>query len=526
MSIGPGGFQFEVMPWEALPGHRCICQVVVYSLSPELPPRRHTLLNLVSFGLDSTRLLENPDFHCSTAAWLAEFWLPTLDNEFGGAFANILNGGSRVPGPEGDEKWSYITSRALAGFSFAFQLTGEVRYLQAADHMMAFLEKSADEVQGYLVFRSRQLRDGTSHPDADPLLNIFVHEYALTGALRYLVATTDGQAHRFTRHALESLTLFHDPDQGGFFDALERATLQPIPGVTSTKSFTSSADLLAAAIIFANEAGWSTAHIDPRAVSSELCEILIRHHLVQQKPFIIESLNANWTPNSSPWRNDYATADIAGNIGATAKVARVLATCLPQLPPALREEARSWVRDILHGLLDIGAWDPLRGGVYDGMLRNCPPHQPGEFVFHGDFVWWTQEQLCLASYLGFLLFGDRHYLEVARAILRFWICCFMAPDGGVYDTVDHMGNPVSTRMGRWVKSSYHEIEFAYFIAAFEAIINDRPLTLHFAPQYQGSYASALPQIETVRWNVGSKRTLPGGVVAITFNAIFTVGGDT
>lgn len=519
IGIDAKGFQFEELPWSELQGHHCIFRIIVYDLPAGVPPRRHTLLSLVSFGADANHLLGDPDFHSHSAAWLGRFWLPTLDAEAGGVYANILNGGVQVPGPERDEKWSYITSRAVAGFSFAFQLTGELEFLHAATQTMNFLKRSTDEIEGHLFFRPRQLRDGALHPSASPLLNIFVHEYALTGPLRYLAATDDTSARHFIDCGLESLMLFHDADDGGFFDALERTTLCPIIGVTSTKSFTSSADLLAATVIFAKEIGCSTSVFDPRSAAVELCQIIVRRHLVEGRPFIIESLNSDWSPNSSPWRNDYATVDIAGNCGATAKVARVLAVCLPLLAPALRAEARECVRNILEGLLAAGAWDALRGGVYDVMLRDCPSGQMGEFVYHGDFVWWTQEQLCVAAYLGFLLFGDCRYLEVARSILRFWICCFMARGGGVHDTVDHVGNPVSTQMGRWVKNSYHELEFAYFASIFEAVINDRPITLYFAPGHSGSYTSAIADIGIVRWEVLDKQRLPNGVIAVTFKSI-------
>jgi hypothetical protein len=289
-------------------------------------------------------------------------------------------------------------------------------------------------------------------------------------------------------------------------------------GETSTKSFTSSADLLAAAVIFAGELSCSTPSFDPGVISSELCRVIIDHHLVPGQPFIIESLDADWTPNSSPWRNEYATVDIAGNCGATAKVARVLAACLPLLPRALRQEARNWVKDILDNLLVAGAWDALRGGVYDVMLREWPAGKMGELVYHGDYVWWTQEQFCVALYLGFLIFGDSRYLQVARSVSRFWTFAFMAPEGGAYDTVDHAGNPVSTRMGRWVKSSYHELEFAYMASILEAIVNDLPITLFFAPGHPGPYEASLMDTGVVRWAILDKQTIPSGVISVTFKA--------
>lgn len=518
IKIDNHGIHYEKISLSDLNDHVCIFKIVIYNLPCDLKSRRHTILSLVSFGINN-ELIKNPNFHCNTADWLALFWLQTLDIEFGGNYVNILNGGAQIRGQDRDDKWSYITSRSLAGFSFAFQLTGKQEYLNAAIHDLEFLKKSKDEIKGYVIFRQRQMRDGNHHQLASPLYNIFVHEYCLTGLLRYQAATSDSGIFDFIRKGLETLMLFHDSKYGGFYDALDRNTLKPIPNITSTKSFTSSADVLAAAVIFAKELNIRTKNFDPTSVVIETCKLIVKHHVLVENPFIIESFDADWTLNTSPWRNEYATADLAGSCGATAKVARVLAACLPSLPKKMQDRTKLAIKNIIDNLITVGAWDPLRGGVYDFMVRDWKKQQLGEFVFHSDYVWWSQEQLCVAAYLGYFLFNESRYLQIARSIVNFWLGCFFSQEGGVYDTIDNVGNPTLTQMGRWLKNSYHELEFTYYIATFEAIINKTHLSLYFALSYTGNYIEALPDIGIVKWTIIDNKILPNGTKLVMFKPI-------
>ncbi|PKP61250.1 MAG: hypothetical protein CVT88_00585 [Candidatus Altiarchaeales archaeon HGW-Altiarchaeales-1] len=518
VKIDNQGFHYEKISHYDLINHICIFKIVIYNSPADIKPRHHTILRLVSFGINN-ELVKNPYFHCVSADWLASFWLPTMDIEFGGVYGNILNGGVQIMGPDRDDKWSYLTSRSLAGFSFGFQLTGKSEYLNAAIHTLEFLKKSKDEIKGNIIFRSRQLRNGNHHQLASSLYNIFVHEYCLTGLLRYYAATSDNETYNFIIKALESLMLFYDSKYGGFYDAIDRNTLLPIPKVTDTKSFTSSADVLAATVIFAKELNIHTNKFNPTSVAIEICKLIVDHHLIEDNPFIIESFNSDWTLNTSPWRNEYATADLAGSCGATAKVARVLAVCLPFLPRELQNKTKQAIKNILDNLIIVGAWDPLRGGVHDFMIRYWKRNQLGEFVFHSDYVWWSQEQLCVTAYLGYLLFNDNHYLDIARSIVNFWLGCFISIHGGVHDTIDHVGNPVSAQMGCWLKNSYHELEFAYYIAIFEAIINKTSITLYFAPSYTGNYFESLPDIGIIKWDIVENITLPNGTKSVTFKPI-------
>ena len=519
-AVSSVGFEYESQRPDELDGSPALVKLAIYP-GTDRNRKQPTALHFTSFGTQTRQVIADPLFHCRAAGWIADFWLPFLDRKQGGCFANILNGGVRDPGAIGEDKWSYLTSRAVAGFSFAFQLTGDLRYLDAARHCYCFLvERSIESHAGLPFFRSRQQADGSPHPLSAGFINIFVQEYCFTGPLRLLAATGDPAVAQFIRTMCEGLMRFHDPSEGGFYDALAPDTALPRAGETDTKSFTSSADLMAAAVLFSHETDIATEQYTPARILRDLSAIIIRRHLAPGRPFIIESLNRDWTANSSSWRNEYATPDIAGNIGATAKVARVLAGSLHVLPEAERAEARSYVRTILDGLFSVGAYDPLRGGVFDVMKRDSCAGQQAEFVYHADYVWWSQQQLSQAAYLGYLYFKDRAYLEAARAIMRFWIGAFMAPQGGVHDTVDHAGNPVSTHMGRYVKCLYHELEYPYFAALFEAIINGAPLTLYFAPGYSGDPRRALPSYHGLTWRVDSVEVQARAVRKVTFSSSF------
>jgi len=378
---------------------------------------------------------------------------------------------------------------------------------------MAFLErKSVRRTQGELFFHSRQCSNGQAHPAAGPDLNFFVQTYCLTGPLRLYAATGNRALEGFIAQGLDSIMRFHDPAHGGFYDALDADSLEPRFGLTSTKSFTSSADGVAAAFGFALEAGVAGNRCRPDAVCREIAEILLRHHIQPGKPFIIESFDRNWGPNSSKWRNEYATTDVAGNLGASAKVARVLMACLPLLDRNLRRLAEERLQDLLEQLLKT-AYDSLRGAVYDVMIREHG-RSGQELVFHSGYVWWSMEQLAWAAYAAHLHYREQRFLEVARSILCFWYRYFLAAEGGVHDTVDHAGHPVSVKMGSWVKGSYHELEMAWMAAAFEAALAGSPLTIYFKTDHPGPYSGAMPSIPSVRWQVVDRQET-NGAMAVT-----------
>jgi mannose/cellobiose epimerase-like protein (N-acyl-D-glucosamine 2-epimerase family) len=497
----------------------CLARIVT-PISKTSENETHTLLTLLCFGKAGSSPIEDHTFHIAVSGGLAEFWLCALDYENGGVFANILNGGVRDPAPSGVEKWSAMTSRNVAGFSFAFLLTGQRRFLYAAKHGMIFLkDHSRDTIHSKAVFRGHQKRDGSLFEDSLQLVNIFEQEYSLTGPLRYLAITNDNDARVVVEQGLDALAEFHDSQNGGFYDALLRSSLKPDKGKTDTKSFTSSADLMASVLIFASELEVKAITLDPSKAIQELVEIILDRHLVGGRPFIIESLNADWTPNTSMWRNHYATPDVAGNIGATAKVSRMLASALPLLKGKIRKRASEASLEILRNLLSIGAWDDERGGVFDVMLRNARNREPGELIWHANYVWWSQEQLCVAAYLGYLLSENDKYLTVARSILRFWYGCFLSESGGVYDTVDHAGHPVSTHMGRYVKNSLHEIELCYFAAVFESIITNSSLTIYFPEAFTGDYRQALPRLPGISWKIEHKVNRGDGTIAVNLSTI-------
>jgi mannose/cellobiose epimerase-like protein (N-acyl-D-glucosamine 2-epimerase family) len=494
-------------------GHRCIAEIVLPVQAGIANGAPALDLALTSFGPWDNETITNPQFHQTASQWLARFWLENaLDTGSGGIFTNVLWGGGRPKGPERDDKWSYITSRHVAGFSFAFQLSGERRFLDAAWHAMRFLEENSVRIiNDELFFHSRQARNGQPHPDAAPYVNFFVQTYALTGPLRLFAATGDRRLQDFVAKGLDAAMLFRDPDFGGFYDALDPVSLAPAFGVTSTKSFTSSADGVAAAFGFAMDLGVTGRRCQPAEVCREVADILVARHMQRGKPFIVESFDRDWGANTSTWRNEYATCDIAGNLGAAAKVARVLAAGLPLLKGDRRTQADAALQNLLEQLLAT-AYDPLRGGVYDVMLRENSAGP--EMVFHAGYVWWVMEQMIWAAYSAYFCYRQHRWLEVARSILCFWYRFFLPWEGGVHDTVDHAGNPVSPRMGSYVKGSYHELETAWIAAAFEAAVAGSPITLYFEGDHPGPYAGSLPSIPSVQWEVLDRQS-SHGTLAVT-----------
>jgi len=495
-------------------GDSVVAEIVFYAGSAE-----STILKLRSFGGASRPdPITVPAFHAAAAQRSADFWLKSQDPQ-GGVFANLMVGGGPVPESDRHDKWTTMTSRNVAGNAFAFQLTGKPEYLEAARSAAQFLaERGTIECRGKSFLKSRQLRDGSTHPAADPLLNIFEQTYGILGWLRLYAVSGDPDVQRLLGDSLNALASFRDPVHGGLYDAIEPSTLEPVAGTTDTKSFTSSADVSAAVLQFATELGLSSAALSPRESMLEVARLLVEHHVLPERAAIAESFDRDWLPNTSDWRNPYATVDLAGNLGATAKVGRMLIAALPWLDAPARERTLDAVRGLVDNLMSVGAWDSIRGAAYDVISRESPTGQPGEFVYHSNYVWWVQEQFVILGYLGWFMFGERRLLEMARSILRFWHTCFVCPSGGVYDTVDHQGNPVELRMARWVKNSLHELELPYFAAAMESIASGEPLMQFFTTAGANIGAGALPTVPGYAWRELERESNGKDVVRITFQA--------
>src|SRR5690242_12596422 len=98
-----------------------------------------------SMGLAVTQEKSNLDKYLTGDYWkqqalteIIPFWIPTIDKKGGGFFTNINQDGSVN---QIGLKYPRMISRLVFGFSTAYLLTGDEKYLVYAKHGLNYLQK-------------------------------------------------------------------------------------------------------------------------------------------------------------------------------------------------------------------------------------------------------------------------------------------------------------------------------------------------------------------------------------------------
>jgi mannose/cellobiose epimerase-like protein (N-acyl-D-glucosamine 2-epimerase family) len=470
----------------------------------------------------------SPGFWIRELKRTADWWLErAIDTNKGGYFTDITQDGYPSYGVDNTDKWPYVVSRTLYAFSTAFSLTGERRFLEASIIGNRFLMREGMfEQSGHTLFHTRLDHRGQRHPDDPEFVNIFTQIYTLTGLITYYDVSRCPQTQLLIDANLRALSeLYNDSKFGGYFDAISRSDLKPVPGITDSKSFNSIVDPLSATLFFLQNVNFHSKHFNCRLVIRELCGQILRYMVDPEHNFIREIFNRSWQCQAPKWRNPYNTDFYAGNIGGNLKVVWVLLRALEDLTPELESVAHTQVNRIYNNLLQCGAWDALRGGWFEVMSRESPAGLPADHMWDSNKVWWQQEEGVMASFLLHIVDREESHLEMARDCLRFWLTYFMDwSNGGVFDTVSIDGWPINglplnRQKGSWLKGGYHETELARFVHIYLKVLQDEPVTLYYAYDHTKEpvkYRTVPARIPGLTWHVIEEKVLGKDLLKVEY----------
>ncbi len=530
---GRHGSAMEDEAGRELTGRDCIGQLVMGRMiacgrpADEQARRICTELHLQGRdGSDPSYL--SPEYWVGYLADLATWWLEhAVDREHGGYFTDLAQDGSPSHGTDGTDKWPYVVSRTLYAFSNAFALTGDRRFLEAAHLGAEFLRRKAVfQRSGHTLFFTRLDGLGRKHAEEPDVVNIFTQIYSLTGPIAYYDVVRCPRTRAVIEANLRSLAeLYHDPEYGGYFDAIGPLDLTPQRGVTDSKSFNSIVDPLSATLYFAANANLRCEHLDLQVAIRELCTLILEYMIDAKHNFIREIFDRTWQCRRPPWRNPYNTDFDAGNIGGNLKVIWVLLRAVQDLPPALAEAAHAQAERIWSNLLKCGAWDAFRGGWFEIMWRESCAGSLAELMGHTNKVWWQQEEGIMASLLMFLVHRDGQSLEMARDGLRFWLTCFVdRANGGIFDTVSAdgwplNGLPLNRQKGSWLKGGYHETELARFVHVYLSVLQNRTVAVYYAydrARETREYRSVPARIPGLTWFVAGEEQVAEDILRVEY----------
>lgn len=460
--------------------------------------------------------------------YLADWWKEhSVDDSEGGYFTNVNPNGKIDSSPDGRDKWTYIMSRTLYGFSTAFALTGDKSFLDAAKNGADFLFKHAFfKHNGYTLFHTRLDRYGNRHSNDPELLNIFTQIYGLTGLVTYYDITRCNHAAEVIDEILRSLdSLYYDRDKGGFYDAISAGNLKPVDGVTDSKSFNSIVDPLSAVLLYLSNTNFSSKHIDIKGWIVHLCELIVRYFVREENNFICEVFKRNWEFSKPNWYNQYNAPFESGNVGGSLKVIWVLLRAMDLLPETTREKASAGIAGLQRTMLSSGAWDAFRGGWFKYMKRNSPYGSMAQHMYHTHKLWWQQEEGIVSSLLAYLVTEDRQQLRLAADGMAFWLKNFVDnTNGGIFHTVSMDGIAIKSHKGGELKGGYHELELARYVHVYLSILNDKPVELFYAGKCSDNDLSCLSipaRVPGLSWQLIEKANNNGGVYSVQYKPIWT-----
>jgi mannose/cellobiose epimerase-like protein (N-acyl-D-glucosamine 2-epimerase family) len=388
-------------------------------------------------------------------------------------------------------------SRLVYGFASAYMLTGEERFLEAAekgteylrDHMR-FYDPDEDIVYWYHgidVKGSRETKVFASEFGDDyDAIPAYEQIYALAGPIQTYRVTGDP---RILKDAELTVKLFDnfflDKEKGGYFSHLDPITLDPrspsLGANCAKKNWNSVGDHAPAYLINLYLATGVQKYAD---FLEDTFDTITRYFPdYDHSPFVQEKFFEDWSHDQKHmWQQN------RGVVGHNLKIAWNL---MRMHSLKAKPEYEALARRIAVEMPKVGM-DRQRAGWYDVMERI---RQSGEewhrFAFHDRKAWWQQEQGILAYLILNGVLKDPEYLKIARESSAFYNAFFLDhDDGAIYFNVLANGLPylmgTERFKGSHSMSGYHSTELCFLAATYSnLLITKQPLDLYFKPRPDG-----------------------------------------
>lgn len=380
------------------------------------------------------------------------FWTKYARDTLYGAFRTNL-----------DEKWNPVAdtlkypsmiSRQVFGYSVAYLLSGEEKYLETARKTKDFLLKNAWDNQ-YGGWFDVLDREGIP---VKTTKNMFIQVYAVTGLAMYYLVTHDKEVLQYIEDANNLIeTKVWDNINGGYYNVMT----QDWQILDSRKTFAAQVAPVSGYLLYLYMATRDRKYLDQaRRIMDVVCSRMTdsRHN------WILEVCDKTW--NYLPGNPDVV------NIGHNQEVAWMLMRlCLLEENPLyfndanqLRENIRKW------------GFDENKGVWYSTIDRTNPQN-------HGNVSdWWIQAYGNMFSLISYRISKEEKCLEDFEKGSGFWNSYFMDHKyGGTYLSVYPSGEVKDSEKGNPYKTCYHSMEHSLLNYAYLNLwVNHQPVELHFS----------------------------------------------
>jgi mannose/cellobiose epimerase-like protein (N-acyl-D-glucosamine 2-epimerase family) len=446
-------------------------------------------------------VFEQPNWWIKQIAQLADFY---VNAQFEGGEINynkyrtnlFLNGQKLSSGIQEID----TISRTVYGFASAYLLTGEDRFLEAADKGTQYLRDKAckrdkEESEGvvYWLHALEVTPDGLKEHlgslfgDDYGAIPLYEQIYALAGPTQTYRITGDPN---ILSDIEKTITLFNKyfldtSELGGYYNHITVDTWNPrdpsLAHNQARKNWNSVGDHAPAYLINL----WLATGEEKYADFLEMTFDTIEKHFPPKdgSPFVQEKFFNDWSPDKTwRWQQDRAV------VGHDLKIAWNLMRMNSLRPKDKYVALATKLADTMPGV----GMDKQRGGWYDVMERLLSEgEQHHRLAFHDRKAWWQQEQGILAYLILHGCTKKPEYLKLARESSAFYNAWFLDSDSGaVYFNVLANGIPyllgTERNKGSHSMGAYHSCELAYLAAIYtNLLITKQPMDFYFKPKPGG-----------------------------------------
>lgn len=388
-------------------------------------------------------------------------------------------------------------SRLVYGFATAFLMTGEDRFLDAAEKGVAYLREhmrfyDADEELVYwyhgIDIRGKQEDKVFASEFGDDYDAIPAYEqiYALAGPIQTYRVTGDPSILADAQLTVKLFDeFFLDKAKGGYFSHLDPITLDPrseaLGRNKGCKNWNSVGDHAPAYLINL----WLATGEARYARMLEYCFDIIEERFpdYEHSPFVQERFYEDWSHDTTwGWQQNCAV------VGHNLKIA----WNLMRMNSLKGKDKYVNLANKIAALMPAAGSDQQRGGWYDVVERLLGEGEKHHrFAWHDRKAWWQQEQSILAYLILHGVLKDSEHLRHAREASGFYNAFFLDhDDGGIYFNVLANGIPyllgTERFKGSHSMSGYHSFELCYLATVYtNLLITKQPMDLYFKPQPGG-----------------------------------------
>lgn len=439
---------------------------------------------------------EEQDWWINQVRQLGDFYLRA---EFGDGPIDYTKYRTNL-GLEGEQEGSTrqetdTISRLVYGFASAYLMTGEDKYLEAAEKGTEYLRKHlkfedkknditywyhAVDIKPNGKYQKIYASEFGDDYDAIPC---YEQIYALAGPVQTYRVTGDPQILADAKATIKTFwNYYHDKsERGGFYSHIDPITLSPkaesLGRNKARKNWNSVGDHAPAYLINLFLATGEKEYAD---FLEYTFDTIAKHFPdYDESPFVQEKFHEDWSKDQTwGWQQNRAV------VGHNLKIAWNL---MRMNSLRSKREYVDLATKIAAAMPKAGS-DQQRGGWYDVVERVLEPGQKNHrFVWHDRKAWWQQEQAILAYFILNGCLKKPEYRRIARESAAFYNAWFLdTQSGGVYFNVLANGLPyaLGTERGKGSHSmaGYHSFELAYLAAVYtNLLVTKQPMDFYFCP---------------------------------------------